>query len=463
MATLRLPNGGWTPRPHQLKLWTYLEQGGKRAIEIAHRRWGKDEIALHRTAIAAHERVGSYWHMLPEYAQARKAIWASVNPHTGKRRIDEAFPQELRANTNEHEMFIRFKNGSTWQVVGSDSYDSLVGSSVCGVVFSEFALANPSAWAFLAPILAENGGWAVLITTPRGRNHAKAMLDMAQKNPAWFSEVSSVLDTKAISLESVEAQRAEYHALYGADAGDALIDQEYFVSFDAAILGSYWGKEMTQALAQKRIGVVDYEPALPVHTAWDIGVGDDTAIWCFQEHFNQIRVIDYYEASGYGVRHYVDWLESKPYHYGNDYVPHDAKVREWTSEGPDGLAKTRVQTMLELKRRPVVVSQAKLDDSINAGRRVIPYAVFDEVRCAKGLECLRQYRREWDDKLKVFRDVPVHDWASHGASAWRYLSMSVRNIKRPPVELPKPTPKGIMDMTWNQAIKAGSPKRSARV
>jgi phage terminase large subunit len=185
--TITLPHN-WTPRPYQQKLWRYLEGGGKRAIEIAHRRWGKDDIALHWAAVAAMQRPASYWHMLPNYSQARKAIWTAVNPHTGKRRIDEAFPQQIRAATLENEMFIRFKNGSTWQVIGSDNYDSLVGTPPAGIVFSEWARAIPASWGYLAPILIENGGWALFITTPVGRNHAKSMLDMAQTNPdSWFA------------------------------------------------------------------------------------------------------------------------------------------------------------------------------------------------------------------------------------------------------------------------------------
>lgn len=151
--------GAWRPRAYQLALWRYLEGGGLRADVAAHRRWGKDEVALNWTAVAALQRQGAYWHLLPEASQGRKAIWDAVNPHTGRRRIDEAFPPELRSQTKDQEMFIRFRNGSTWQVVGSDNYNSLVGSPPAGVVFSEWALAKPDAWTYLRPILAENGGW----------------------------------------------------------------------------------------------------------------------------------------------------------------------------------------------------------------------------------------------------------------------------------------------------------------
>src|SRR4051812_39424132 len=159
MPTLSLPNN-WAPRGYQKPLWNHLESGGKRAISIWHRRAGKDEVALHWTACAAMQRPGNYWHCLPTYAQSRKAIWSAVNGHTGKRRIDEAFPKEIRAATNEQEMFIRFVNGSTWTVVGSDTYDNLVGAPPVGIVFSEWSRANPAAWAYMSPILSENDGWA---------------------------------------------------------------------------------------------------------------------------------------------------------------------------------------------------------------------------------------------------------------------------------------------------------------
>jgi hypothetical protein len=227
-----------------------LENGGKRAIEIAHRRWGKDDVILHRTAIAAMERPAQYWHCLPEFAQGRKAIWGAVNPHTGKRRIHEAFPQELWENSNDNEMFIRFKNGSTWQVVGSDRYNNLVGAGLGGVTFSEWALANPSAWGYIRPMVEESNGWAVFITTPRGRNHAKAMYDMATKSPKWFSEVCDVHKTGALSPEQLHGSLEEYKSLYGDDVGSAQFQQEYECSFNAAILGAFYARllEMRAAL-----------------------------------------------------------------------------------------------------------------------------------------------------------------------------------------------------------------------
>jgi phage terminase large subunit len=433
---------------------------------VWHRRAGKDEVALNMAAIAAHERVANYWHCLPQYEQARKAIWEAINPHTGRRRIDEAFPPEIRARTDSQSMTIEFRSGSIWKVVGSDNPNSLVGAPPAGIVFSEWALSNPSAWGYLAPILLENGGWAAFISTPRGRNHMKTMLDMARRNPwseanpsGWYAEVLTPNET-GFSKDLIEAQREEYHALFGVDAGDALIEQEYWCSFEAAILGAYYGREMVNAEREGRIGKVERE-ALPVHTAWDLGVGDSTAIWCFQVTFSGPRIIDYYEGHGYAVDHYAEWLEERGYH-GDDWVPPDARVREWTNAGPGGKAKTRVQTMLELGRHPKVIPEHKRADGINAVRRLLGKCLFDEERTRQGLECLRQYRREWDDDKKVFHETPDHDWSSHGADAFRYLAMAWHELKPEPKPVVRQQPQGIGQMTFDQAIKMQQGRRRER-
>jgi phage terminase large subunit len=450
---LVLPHN-WQPRPYQRKLWNYLETGGKRAIAIWHRRAGKDDVALHWSATAAIERPGTYWHMLPEYSQARKAIWTAVNPHSGKRRIDEAFPHELRANTNEQEMFLRLVNGSTWQVIGSDNYSSLVGTPPAGIVFSEWARANPAAWAYLAPILAENSGWSLFITTPVGRNHALSMLTMARANPTWFADIQTVDDSKAISLEIVEQQRQEYHALFGEDAGDALIQQEYWCSFNAAVLGAFWGKEMNAAERDGRICDLPIDRDYPVHTAWDLGIDDSMAIWCFQIAPGVLHVVDYYESSGHGFEHYCQWLDDRSYH-GIDWVPHDARMRELGAPG----GRTRIESLVALGRKPKIVPNQKLIDGINAGRKTIPVARFDEKRCAKGLEALRAYKAEWDEEARAFKRTPDHDWASHGADAWRYLSLAWK-FPAKPREPKEPEPmRGIGNISVDEFIKLSTPPR----
>jgi len=418
-------------RPYQRPLHEYLMSSpAPRAVEIAHRRWGKDEVVLAAECELAHRRIGTYWHCLPEYAQARKALWTAVNAHTGKRRIDEAFPPEIRETTNEQEMFIRLKVGSTWQLIGSDRYDSTVGSGPVFIGYSEWALANPSAWAYHRPMLEENGGGAAFITTPRGRNHAHAMYLMAKANMEsggrWFAELSTIHQTNALSTEQLEEALAEYITIFGEDVGRAQYEQEYECSFNAAILGAFYAREMVRVRSEGRI-CEDLEPLdAPVHRAWDIGVRDDTSIWWFQVAGAQVFILDCYTASGVGVDHYADVIRERAvthgWRAGKDYVPHDAKVKEW------GSGKTRVETMQTLSLDPVVVPLATKLDGINAVRRTLPRAVFHS-RCEEiGIAALEQYRREWDDERKVFRVNEVHDWTSHLADAFRYLSLAWQGV-----------------------------------
>lgn len=431
---ISLPNG-WKPREYQRPLWDYLERGGKRAIEIAHRRWGKDDLVLHRTAIAAHERVAGYWHCLPEYEQARKAIWTAVNPHTGKRRIDEAFPPKIRETKDEQQMFIRFKNGSTWQVIGSDRYNSLVGAGIAGVTFSEWALANPSSWGFIRPMIEENGGWAAFITTPRGRNHALALYELAKRRGDWFAEISTIKETGALTDEQVETTIEEYKAMYGEDVGLAQFEQEYLCSFNAAILGAFYAREMLAVRNEGRIKEIEPQDGRPVHTAWDIGVRDDTSIWWFQVIDGRPVIFDCYSASGVGVDHYAEICHAKPWKRGVDFVPHDAKVKEW------GTGRTRFETMVEHKLNPHVVPLATKMDGIQAARTTLRQAIFHPRTEEKGIAALEQYRREWDDEKKTFRASEVRDWTTHLSDAFRYLAMSWRVIPERHVEVkPKPGP-----------------------
>ena len=231
--------GGWAPRDYQKPLIRYLQDGGKRADVVAHRRWGKDEVALHWAASQIGEHAGTYWHLLPEASQGRKAIWDAVNPHTGAKRIDEAFPKRFRARTVDAEMKIEFRNGAVWQVLGSDNYDRLVGSSVRGVVFSEWALAKPEAWTYIRPILVESDGWALFIWTPRGRGHATRAFEVRAADPAWFTLKSPATETDVFTPEQLAVERTELIAEAGSEAeGQARFDTEYLVAFDAAAPGA---------------------------------------------------------------------------------------------------------------------------------------------------------------------------------------------------------------------------------
>lgn len=458
MPTIRIPANGWQPRPCQMPAWLAWEKGIKRSLLIWHRRAGKDELSLHKTCIAMHPtaknniqnaRVANYWHCLPAFEQARKAIWEAVNPHTGKLRIDEVFPKEVRANTRNDMMSITFKSGSVWRVVGSDNPDSLVGAPPFGIVFSEWALSNPSAWGLLQPILLENGGWADFITTPRGKNHVYGMMKMARTNPNWFCQTLTIDDTHQVSLEQIEEAKREYVSLYGQDQADALIQQEYWCSFEAAILGAYYGKELAQAQREDRITLVDADPRYPLHTAWDLGVRDSMVIWFFQVipglwGAAKVLVVGCYSATNYGIGHYAEVIHDYRGRVGapagTDYVPHDARQREMGAFGEDNLAKQRLEVMLECRLKPKVVANHVLMDGISAVRAVLPRCWFDEEACETGLEGLRQYQTEWDDEAKIFSDRPRHDWASHYADGFRTLAMAYREVE---AEAPKPVDRAL--------------------
>lgn len=417
MAKIRLPNN-WIPRQDQLPLWQYLQNGGKRAFVFAHRRWGKDDVALHRTSCAAMQRPGNYWHMLPEYSQARKAIWEAVNPHTGKRRIDEAFPEAIRETTRTQDMMIKFKNGSTWQLVGSDNYNSLVGSPPVGLTFSEYAIADPRAWNFLRPILAENGGWALFITTPRGKNHAYEMYKYGLEDKDWFTTLITADQSGVFSKEMLDQERRELHAQYGPDEGEAIFRQEYYCSFDGAIIGGYYTALMDMADSDERITNVPYDASIPVITSWDLGVGDSTAIWFYQPVGNEIRVIDYYEATGEGMQYYAKILNQKPYSYSQHIMPHDIRVREL------GTGKSRYEIAQSLGIKPITIARSlPVDDGINAVRALLPRCYFDRKKCAQGLDALRSYHKEYDDKRKEFKNKPYHDWTSHACDSFRMFAI----------------------------------------
>lgn len=418
MTELALPHG-WRPRWYQKSLWKYLENGGLRAYQVAHRRWGKDDLCLHWTATAAIQRAGNYWHMLPEAAQARKAIWDAVNPHTGIRRIDEAFPTAIRRRTVDQEMKIELVSGSIWQVLGSDNYNSYVGSPPVGCVLSEWALADPQAWAYLMPILEENGGWAMFITTPRGRNHAATFFKMAQDSPGWHAEKQPASRTDVFTTEQLARIRQELIAQYGADEGDAKYEQEYECSFDAALPGAYYGKEMNAAENAGRISGVPYSAQHPVFPVFDLGHGDSTAIVFMQVAGREPRVIDYHESSGQSIDFYAKLLRDKPWPIPLVVLPHDAADgRLSTGKSYEAQFRSHGFTVRVLDRT------ANVNADINLARQVIGECWFDKDKAARLVECLRSYHREWDAKNKIFRPNPKHDWSSHGADAFRYAAVA---------------------------------------
>lgn len=448
---IKIPNN-WEPRLKQLPLVRYLQNGGKRAVALWHRRFGKDDVALHMTCVAAMKRVGTYWHMLPEASQARKAIWKAINPHTGKRRIDEAFPPAIRKRTNDQEMFIEFLNGSTWQVVGSDNFNSLVGSPPIGVVFSEYSLANPLAWGYIRPILLENGGWALFIYTSRGNNHGKSLYDFAKNDKDWFCEKLTVEDTGIFTPEQLNQELRELTAEHGETVGKSLWLQEYYCSFDAAILGAIYAEWVMNAENSGRIRPNLFDPDLPVYTSWDLGYGDATAIWFYQLAYGAVRFIDYWEDTGkdapqccevlYGRNIIVDSLDPATsavtkWHFGepNEFIhrskynyerhqqPHDAAYKLQTARG-----RSFAQQCYEFGVKAVIVQATNQETAIQATRKLFPQFWFDEKLCAPGINVLKNYQFEYDEDAKVFRKIPKHNWASHGSKALEIVGRTSVNV-----------------------------------
>ena len=418
----------WEPRVHQGDLWEALLDGRRRVDVVAHRRWGKDEVALFYTAWAMQARAGNYWHLLPEAAQGRKAMWDAVNPHTGVRRVEEAFGTIPGAVFRDGEMSVELPNGSVWQVLGSDNYDSLVGASVAGVVFSEWALAKPEAWSYLRPMLLENGGWALFLWTPRGRGHATRAFDSRALRPdEWFTLKASALKTDVFTPEQLERERRELVAELGSvEEGEARFASEYLVDFDAAAPGAFYAGLLSEAERAGRIGRVPFDPALRVDTAWDLGIDDYTAIWFFQQAGREVRVIDYFETAGEGLPAIVRRaIADKPYTWGTHHLPHDVMVREI------GSGRSRYDTLSGLGLSRIEAGTATdPEERVNAARLMIPLCWFDAERCAGGLERLRAYRKRWIRATRSYGG-PLHDHASHGADAFGEYALKRRAVTAP--------------------------------
>lgn len=467
---IRLPNN-WTPRDYQLPAWTYLENGGKHAELIWHRRSGKDEIALHRTACAAFERVAGYWHMLPEYAQARKAIWDAVNPHSGKRRIDEAFPPELRKTTREDEMKIIFKNGSTWQVVGSDRFDSLVGSTPAGIVYSEWALANPAARAYLRPILAENNGWQMFITTPRGRNHAYTTLKAAEREPAAFAQILDARETGVFTQERLELELKAYIAEFGEDYGRAKFEQEYLCSFEAANLGAILARAIGIAEKDGRVrdSVEFDELGAPLEITADIGRRDSATWWFWQPKIGGYSVVDYDGGWGIDAEEWCARLKERISKYklhgqrtalGRIWLPHDARAKTFAAK------RSAVEIFVDAfgSDHVAITPNSRISDRVNAARVLTPRVEFHATNCERGLNGLRAWSYKYDDEKKIFSSEPEHDWASHDGDGYSYgcLIMQQQSPPPQPLEQMRGVTIGVPSVSLDELWRS-TPKRNDRI
>ena len=418
MAELRikLPYN-YDPRDYQLPVLEALDNGLNRLIIVWHRRAGKEKTCINLIAKKMYERVGNYYYYFPTFAQGRKVLWEGIDKN-GFKFLDH-FPKALlKKKPNDSEMKIEYINGSTFRVIGTDQVNSLVGANPVGCVFSEFSLQDPMGWDLVRPILAENGGWALFNFTPRGENHGYQLLEMARQDKGWFTQILTVDDTNAIPKEVLEQERRE---IISKDGNDALYQQEYYCSFKVPIAGAYYATQLMTAEQEKRICVIPYEVNIPVDTWWDLGVDDSTTIWFSQTVGKEIRFIDYYEQNGEGLPHYAKFLQDKKYVYGTHTAPHDIEVREL------GTGKSRKETAKSLGIEFKTAPRLWLEDGIEASRTMLVRCWFDEKKCQRGLNALKSYHKEYDEKNKIYRNHPFHDWSSHGADGFRTFATAYRD------------------------------------
>lgn len=413
---------------------------------VVHRRGGKTVAGvndLQRVALSIDRAFPppKVAYIAPFYNQAKRVAWGYMKHY--------ADPVPGRV-FNESELKVTYPNGAEMRAYGADNPDAMRGDYMDHALCDEFADWAPSVFPLvIRPMLSDYRGGATFIGTPKGHNAFYEQHIAAEADPEnWFAMTLKASESGLIDREEmIEARRMMTADQY---------EQEYECSFEAAILGSYWGKELAEAERNGRMVEELYDRHLPVHTAWDLGVSDSTAIWFFQASGGEIRIIDAYENHGYGLDHYAGVIHSKPYKYGQHFVPHDAKVREL------GTGRTRIETLIGMGIKPSLVPDHSLEDGINAGRLTIAACWWDRINCKGALEALKQYQREYDEKVRQFKNKPRHDWTSHYADAFRYLAMAWKQIAPEPL-VRREQPKGIMDMTLADALERHAPDRGNRI
>jgi phage terminase large subunit len=388
----------------------YHDRTDRWAKVVAHRRFGKtvgcvNDLIRAATSNPREYPPPRYSYVAPTYTQAKDIAWGYLKHYSAP------IPG---IKTSESELWVEYPNGARVRLYGADNYERLRGLYNDGAVIDEPAQMDPRAWPeVIRPTLSDYAGWASFIGTPAGRD--------------WFYKIdkgedgAELPDWYRLTIKASESGIVPHEELQSLKRGmsSEQYAQEFECSFDAAIVGAYYGKLMTQAEADKRITGVPYEPTASVWTAWDLGIRDATAIWWAQTVGKEIRIIDYYEASGADLAHYVDQLRARKYAYAGHIVPHDAQAKEL------GTGKSRLEVLSSLGMNNITVAPMhRVEDGINAARVFIPKCWFDANKCARGIDALKLYRAEYDDKLQTLKPKPVHDWASHGADAFRYLAMT---------------------------------------
>jgi hypothetical protein len=397
------PRKAFLPFHGRDKRWTCI---------VAHRRAGKTLACiadLLTCALATSKPNARYAYIAPYHAQAKAVAWDYL----------KRLGAEVIAKVSESELSVELMTGARVRLYGADNPDSLRGLYLDGVVLDEYGDMRPNVWGeIIRPLLTDRKGWAVFIGTPKGKNHFHAIHETAEKGGDWLSLSLRASETGLIDPPELADAKAQMTPEQYA--------QEFECAFDVPALGAIYAPELAQARSDARIGRVPYDGSALVHTAWDLGVGDSTAIWFYQNVQNEIHLIDYAEDSGKPITHYLGLLASKRYVYGKHYVPHDAAGREL------GTGKSIAEMMRAQGTEPVVLKRENVETGINAARVLFARCWFDADACAVGLDALMNYRRDFNDKLGEFKNTPVHDWASHGADAFRYLAMSAESARAKP-------------------------------
>lgn len=428
---------GYIARP-QFEAFHAREES--QACLVCHRRAGKtvacimDEIDR---ALRLKLPYGRYAYVGPFLNQAKDVAWEYL----------KRYSELIRVDKNESELWIELENGARIRVHGADNPDRLRGGYLDGVIMDEYADMRPTVFSsIISPMLAERNGWVVFIGTPKGHNEFWKIYQQAQTEPDWYHVMLKASETGILTPAQLDLQRRRLTA--------EEYDQEFEVSFEAAIMGAYFGKEMAEATRTGRICDVPYDPEHPVFTAWDLGKGINMAIWIFQVIGDQVRIIDHIEGEhSDGITHMCEKLRELPYKYAADYVPHDGRATDL------GSGRTRIETLINCHRHAIVLPAQDVMDGINAARLTIPHCVFDQTRCKHGIEALRQYRADFDEKANAFKDLPRHDWASHSADAFRYLAMAWRERIAPAAPPPKPPMRGVESITVDELISLAQPAR----
>lgn len=421
---ITIPNGFY-PRPYQLDtMKAFFLDKTRNFIDIEHRRAGKDEKWLNIMIAASQMRVGTYLHTFPVYKTAVAAIWEGIDDY-GRPFLDR-FPKHLIDKVNHSKTYIKFKNGSIYRLGGADKYDSWMGTNPVFVLFSEYAIQDPQAANFFAPILLNNGGWQAYIYTPRGRNHGYHLYQRNKDNPDWFCQHLTVNDTfRNNGLPVIDAQKIESERRRG--ISEEIIQQEYFCSFDAAIEGAYFAKSLRRARDEGRICDFQINTDWPVSTYWDLGQHDKTCIWFIQKQGarEEYAAIGYYENFNQPVNHYINKVyEFRDRHgltFYRHYAPHDVRKTE-----SDNLR--IIERYLRGGLRMEVVKRIKSkQDGIEAARSIIHRCRFHETNCERGLAALNSYHGVRDDKKGIF-GAPVHDWASDGSDAFMQFAQTHQQL-----------------------------------